>query len=86
MPGLAAIVRALNDLPKPAARLGRIQPVGVSRRTFEVIELPARKKRPTDIPLFALAIRGQNECSLARANQYSCLAHACSFQNSGDRY
>src|SRR5579872_5408925 len=30
---------------------------------------------PTDIPLFALAVRCQDECAFARANQHPDLAH-----------
>src|SRR6185503_20458351 len=41
VPGRAAVVRALQDLSEPAARLRGIQPVRVRRRSFEVVDLPA---------------------------------------------
>src|SRR5262249_17992087 len=41
MPRLTAIIRALNDLPKPAAGLRGIDAVGISRRTFQVVHIPA---------------------------------------------
>src|SRR5580692_1392016 len=52
MPGFAAVIRALNDLPKPAARLRGVKSIRVGRRTFHVINLPARKMRAGDFPMF----------------------------------
>ena len=75
VPRLAAVVGALDDLPEPAAGLRRIQPVRVNGRSLEVVDLPARKVRTTDVPPFALAVRRQDERALAGANQYSYLAH-----------
>src|SRR5271170_2022567 len=75
LPCLAAVVRTLNDLPKPAAGLRRIQPVRVHRRSLEVVDLPARKVRPCDLPLFPLSIRRQHKSTLARANQQPHLTH-----------
>src|SRR6267154_2315076 len=43
VPGFAPIVRALNNLPKPSAGLGRIQPIRIPGGSLEVIDLPARK-------------------------------------------
>src|SRR5712691_702279 len=60
-PGLAAIIGALNDLPKPRAGLRRVKPVRINRRPLDVINFPAGKMRPIDLPSFALAIRCQNE-------------------------
>src|SRR5258706_16467218 len=68
-PSLASIIRALNDLPEPAARLRRVQPVRVRRRSFDVVNLPARKVRTAHVPLLALSIRGQHERTLPRPNQ-----------------
>src|SRR6266478_157235 len=68
VPSLAAVIRALNDLPEPAARLRRIQPVWIRERTLEVIHLPAGKMGAAYFPLFALSIRGENECALACAD------------------
>src|SRR5580704_10840439 len=69
MPGFAAVVGALNDLPKPAARLRGVDSIGVSGRSFHVINLPSRKMWAGDFPIFALAIGCQNERAFARANQ-----------------
>src|SRR5439155_1395197 len=71
-------VRALDDLPEPAARLRCINAIGVSRRAFEVIHLPARKMRTADIPLLALAVRRKNECAFACTYEYSYCAHCSS--------
>src|SRR6266404_4413036 len=76
VPCFASVIRALNDLPKPAAGLRCIQSIRVSGRSLEVIELPAGKVRPAYVPSFAFRVRCQNERSLARTNQYSYLAHA----------
>ena len=68
-PGLAAIIGALNDLSEPRARLRRVNPVRINRRTLDVIKFPARKMRPVHFPIFALRIRSQNECAFPCANQ-----------------
>src|ERR1019366_7398753 len=75
LPGFAAVIGALDDLPEPAAGLRGIQPVRVNRRSLDVVQLPAREMRTADIPAFALAVRLQDECALACANQYSYVAH-----------
>ena len=75
LPGLAAVVRALDHLPEPAAGLRGVQPVRVNGRALEVINLPARKVRAADRPLLALAVRCQDERALPRANQHSYFAH-----------
>ena len=51
LPGLAAIVGALDQLPEPAARLRRIQPVRVNGRSLDVVHLPTREMRAADVPL-----------------------------------
>ena len=43
LPRLAAVVRPLNQLPEPAARLRRVEAVRIGRRSLEVIDLPARR-------------------------------------------
>src|SRR5437016_9939555 len=43
-PGFAAVVRSLNDLSEPTARLRRVNPVRINRRPFHVINLPAGKR------------------------------------------
>src|ERR1700722_5988592 len=75
MPSLAAVIRALNDLAKPAARLRRIDAVRVNRRSLDVIKFPAGEMRPADFPFFAFAIRRQNERALVCAHQNSYFAH-----------
>src|SRR5262249_21410463 len=57
IPGLAAIIRSLDHLPEPSARLRRIQPVRVGGRALHMVNLPAREERSLDIPLLALTIR-----------------------------
>ena len=69
LPRLAAVVGALDHLPEPAARLRRVEPVRIGRRTLHVIDLPAGEMGAADVPLFALAVRRQNECALLRADQ-----------------
>ena len=69
LPGLAAVVRALDHLPEPAAGLRRVDAVRVSGRAFEMIHLPARKVRAADLPFLALAVRGQDERALFGADQ-----------------
>ena len=54
VPCLAAVIRALNDLPEPAARLRRIEPIRINGRSLEMIDLPAGKVGAADVPLFAL--------------------------------
>src|ERR1022692_4494648 len=75
VPGLAAVVRALNDLPEPPTRLGCIQPVRIGRRSLHVIHLPAREVRAAYVPLLTLAIRCEDECALASPHQNSYFAH-----------
>src|SRR5688500_836148 len=75
VPCLAAVIRALNDLAKPTARLRRVQPAWVSGRPLEVIHLPAGKVRIAHRPFFALSVRRQDERALACANQYPYSAH-----------
>ena len=86
LPRLAAVVGALDQLPEPAAGLRRIQPVRVGGRSLEVVDLPARKMGTADVPLFALAVRRQDERALACANQYPYSAHPRSFPLRGWSY
>ena len=84
LPGLAAVVGALDHLPEPAAGLRRVQPVRVGGRALEVVDLPAREVRAADVPLLALAVRRQDERALARADQYSYPAHPQLLSSSDD--
>src|SRR6185503_4510911 len=55
-PRFAAVVGTLNDLSKPATGLRRVNAVRIDVRTFNVINLPAGKVRPTDVPFVTFAI------------------------------
>src|SRR5712691_126589 len=50
LPRLAAIARALDHLPEPAAGLRRVQAVRVDGRALHVVDLPAPKVGPTYSP------------------------------------
>ena len=69
IPGFAAIVRALDQLPKPTARLRGVDAVRINRRTFEMINFPTGKVRATDFPVVALAVGGENKRAFARADE-----------------
>src|SRR5512133_2509284 len=75
VPLFSAIIRALNDLAEPSTGLRCINPVRIDRRTFYVINFPARKMRAADFPSFARAIRCQDERPFSCTNQNSNLAH-----------
>ena len=75
LPGLAAVVGALDQLPEPAAGLRGVDAVGIGGRALEVVDLPAGKVRAADVPLLALAVGGQDEGALARADQNSNRTH-----------
>src|SRR5207248_664128 len=95
LPRLAPVVGALDQLPKPAAGLRRIQPVRFHGRTLEVVDFPAREMGPGNVPLLSLAVRCQDERTLARTNQNPHPTHTSSFSrfrrccritaNDGDR-
>jgi len=74
-PRFAAVIGALDHLPEPAAGLRGVEAIGVGGRTLQVIHLPASEVRAGDIPSFAFAVRGKDECALFRANQDSNVAH-----------
>src|SRR6266540_3688266 len=61
VPGFAAVVGALNDLPKPAVRLRPVNEIRVNWRAFHVVDFPTRKMRAASLPSFARTLRGQNE-------------------------
>src|SRR5260370_20824373 len=67
LPGLAAVTRSLDDLPEPATRLRRVNPVRINGRPLQMIDLPAREMGAADIPPFSLGVRRQDECALASA-------------------
>src|SRR5207248_8563846 len=61
LPGPAAVVRALDQLPEPRRGLRRVQPVRVGRRTGDVVDLPATEVRPGHVPVASLAVRAEDE-------------------------
>src|ERR1700722_14429705 len=75
LPRFPAIVRSLNHLTEPTAALRCIQPVGICRSPFQVINFPAPKMWPTDIPLLAFSIRSKRERAFPRCHQNSHSAH-----------
>src|SRR5438094_6071337 len=70
IPRFATVIGTLDDLPEPAAGLRRVDPVRIRGRAFEVIHLPAREVRPADFPVFARAVRREDERALLCADQY----------------
>src|SRR5689334_14236098 len=80
-PCLAAIVRALHHLAEPAARLRRVDAVGIGRRSLHVVNLPAPEVRTTDVPLLPLAVGSQDKRAFARPDQHSHSAHGLSLFN-----
>jgi hypothetical protein len=75
LPRLAPVAGALDQLPEPAGGLRRVQPIRVSGRSLEVVDLPAPEVGATDVPPVARSIRHQDERALARPNQYPYPAH-----------
>src|SRR5690242_17574887 len=75
-PRLAAVVRAREHLTEPAAALRDVDPIRIGRGALHVIDLPAGEVRPGDGPVFSLAVRGENECALLRADQHPYPAHS----------
>src|SRR6266446_751697 len=67
VPGFAAIIGTLNDLPKPSARLRCVNPIGIHRRTFHMVNFPTREMRAAELPPFTRAIRSQDERALSCA-------------------
>ena len=50
LPGLAAVAGTLDQLPKPAARLGRVQAVRIEGRALQMVDFPAREMRARSHP------------------------------------
>src|SRR5208337_2778125 len=74
-PGVASVVRALNQLAEPAGRLRYVEAIGIRGRSLEVINLPTAEMRPIDVPPLALSIGSKNECAFARSHKHSYAAH-----------
>src|SRR5208337_4313727 len=79
LPGFAAVIGALDNLPEPGGGLRRVDPVRIGGRPFKMKNFPAREMGSTDVPILARPIRRQDERALARANQQPHLAHVLSF-------
>ncbi len=75
LPGLAAVPGALDLLAKPAARLRRVDPIGIDGRSLHMIDLPSREVRTAHVPLLPLTVGRQHKRPFARANQNSNRAH-----------
>src|SRR5256886_10583464 len=76
LPRLATVVGALDQLPEPAAGLRRIQPIRVSGRSLQVVDLPAPEVGATDVPPFARCVRRQDERALPCTDQNPYHAHS----------
>src|SRR5207244_3951037 len=76
VPGLAAVVGALDDLAEPPAVLGRKYAARVGGRPLHVVDLPTGKEGAANLPLFALAVGGQDERALACPHQNPYSAHS----------
>src|ERR1041384_7996347 len=74
-PRRPAIVRALNLLAKPSARLRSVKAVRIHQRTFDMINFPARKMRTAHLPILTFAVGGQDEGAFFCADQESYCAH-----------
>src|SRR5262249_38212162 len=75
IPGLPAVVGALDLLTEPPAALRGVDPIGIRRRALQVIHLPAGEMRTRHVPALPLAVRRQDEGSLARSDQDPDSAH-----------
>src|SRR5437588_611552 len=75
VPGLAAVVGALDHLPEPATGQGGVDPVGIGGRAFHVVNLPAPEVGAADVPALALTVRRQQERAFPRPHQYPYPAH-----------
>ena len=78
LPGLAAVVGALDELPEPGARLRQVDAVRIGRRGLGMVDLPAREVRATYVPSLALSVRRENEGSFACPDENPYAAHPCS--------
>jgi hypothetical protein len=85
LPGFAGIIGTLDELTEPPGGLRCVETVGVSGRSFEVVDFPAGNMRTADVPSLALAVCRQHERPLARADEYSNAAHSSLLFRSRDR-
>src|SRR5688572_30550321 len=76
MPGLAPVVRPLDDLTEPAAGLRAVDAVRIDRRALEVVDLPASEERAAGGPLLPPGIGGEDKGPLAGADENANAGHA----------
>src|SRR5581483_9335240 len=74
-PRLAAVARPLHCLAEPAARLRRVDPIRIDRRSFQVIHLPAAEMRSRDVPRVAFAVGRQDERAFLRSHEHTYTTH-----------
>src|SRR5436309_11223512 len=75
LPRLAAVAGPLDDLAEPPAGLRRVQTVRIGGGSLHVVDLPACEVRAADTPPLALAVRCQDERTLAGTHQHPYTAH-----------
>src|SRR5579862_6010502 len=68
-PGTATVIGSLDDLAEPARGLRCVEAIGIGGRGLDVVDLPAAEVRTLDLPITTLAIRFQNERTLARSDK-----------------
>ena len=85
-PRRPAVVRPLNHLSKPPARLRRPHPVRFHRRPLHVVNLPPRKKRPAYVPILPRPIRTQDKRPFLRPHQHPHPAHPTPSNSAPQRY
>src|SRR5580692_1792986 len=83
LPRQTAVVGALDLLAEPRAGLRCVEAVRRDRRALDVVDFPAREVRAADVPTIALAVRRQDEGSLARPHENPNATHAPSSYSSG---
>ena len=75
LPRFAAVAGTLDHLPEPTARLRGVDPVRIDRRAFHVVDLPPAEVGARDVPLPPMAVGGEDERPLARADENPNAAH-----------
>ena len=85
LPRLPPVVRALNHLPEPAGGLRDVDPVGIRRRSLQVIDLPPAEMRSRHIPVLSAAVGRENERSLLGTDEDSYAAHMKTIPKAGAR-
>src|SRR5207245_8937414 len=73
---IAALGAARHHRADAASGLRVVDPVRIGGRSLQMVDLPAPEVSAAHIPPLALSVRGQDECALACADQYSYTAHA----------